>query len=43
MGPMQRRNDQIVTVALFLAVPLALAACSELDQVKWPRSTPVHW
>jgi hypothetical protein len=37
MGPMQRRNDQIVTVALFLAVPLALAACSELDQVKMPK------
>jgi hypothetical protein len=37
MGPMQRRNDQMVTVALFLAVPLALAACSEFDQVKLPK------
>jgi len=37
MGPMQRRNDRLVMVALFLAAPLALAACSELDQVKLPK------
>jgi hypothetical protein len=39
MGPMQRRNDQIVVVALLIGVPLALAACSgpDLSQVKLPK------
>jgi hypothetical protein len=39
MGSMRRRNEQVVTVALLVAVPLAFAACSgpDLSQVKLPK------